>query len=227
VPVGAAVPLPNALVQPLTVWETVYVPAVDTVMDEVVAPLLHNNEPVKLDAVNTELPQLSTTVTVGADGIAFGDAVTLRVELVQPLIVWVTPYVPPVVTVMDEVVAPLLHNNEPVKLDAVNTELPQSLTTATVGAAGIAFGDAVALRVELVQPLIVWMIPYAPPVVTVIDEVVAPLLHNNEPVKLDAVNIELPQLSATAMSGATGIAIGALTPLPAALWQLLTVCVTV
>ena len=38
---------------------------------------------------------------------------------------------------MDEFADPLFHNNEPVKLDAVNTELPQLLTTATVGAAGI------------------------------------------------------------------------------------------
>jgi len=42
-----------------------------TVMDVVVAPLLHNNEPVKLPAVNTELPQLFTTLTEGAVGTAF------------------------------------------------------------------------------------------------------------------------------------------------------------
>lgn len=42
-----------------------------TVIDDVVAPLLHNNDPVNELAVNTELPQLLTTVTTGADGIAF------------------------------------------------------------------------------------------------------------------------------------------------------------
>jgi len=41
-----------------------------TVIDGVVAPLLHNKDPVKEPAVNTELPQLFTTVTVGADGCA-------------------------------------------------------------------------------------------------------------------------------------------------------------
>ena len=40
-------------------------------MDEAVAPLLHNKEPVNNVAVNVELPQLFTTVTPGAAGIAF------------------------------------------------------------------------------------------------------------------------------------------------------------
>ena len=53
--------------------------------------------------------------------------------------------------------------------------------------------------------------------VTVIDVVVAPLLHNNEPVTFDAVNIEFPQLLTTPMVGVAGIAFGADTPLPAAL----------
>ena len=83
-------------------------------MDEVVAPLLQNNEPVKDVAVNIELPQLSTTDTVGADGIAFGAATPLPEGLVQPFTVCVTVYVPAVVTVIDGVVAPLLHNKEPV-----------------------------------------------------------------------------------------------------------------
>ena len=39
-------------------------------MGEAVAPLLHNKEPVNNVAVNVELPQLFTTVTPGADGIA-------------------------------------------------------------------------------------------------------------------------------------------------------------
>ena len=43
---GAATPLPDGLVHPFSVCVTVYVPAVVTVMDEVVAPLLHNKEPV-------------------------------------------------------------------------------------------------------------------------------------------------------------------------------------
>jgi hypothetical protein len=225
---GAATPLPEGLVQPFTVWVTVYVPAVVTVMDEVVAPLLHNKEPVKDVAVNIELPQLFTTVTTGADGIAFGAATPLPEGLVQPFTVWVTEYVPAVVTVMDEVVAPLLHNKEPVNDVAVNIELPQLSTTDTVGAAGIAFGAATPLPEGLVQPFNVCVTEYVPAVVTVIeDEVIASVLHNKEPVKDVAVNIELPQLFTTVTTGADGIACGAATPLPEGLVQPFNVCVTV
>src|SRR4029078_4959676 len=146
-------------------------------MDEVVAPLLHNNEPVKDVAVNIELPQLSTTDTVGADGIAFGVATPLPGRLVHPFSVCVTLYVPAVVTVIDEVVAPLLHNKEPVKEFAVSVEVPQLSTTVTTGADGIAFGAAIPLPEGLVQPFTVCVTVYVPAVVTVMDEVVAPLLH--------------------------------------------------
>jgi hypothetical protein len=40
-------------------------------MEVVVAPLLHNKEPVNEFAVNVELPQLFTTVTPGAAGTGF------------------------------------------------------------------------------------------------------------------------------------------------------------
>jgi hypothetical protein len=59
------------------------VPAVVTVIDAVVAPVLQCRfVPV---AVNTELPQLFVTVTVGGAGIVFGFAVPLVVVLVQPV----------------------------------------------------------------------------------------------------------------------------------------------
>ena len=87
---GAATPLPEGLVQPFTVCVTEYVPAVVTVIeDEVIASVLHNKEPVKDVAVNIELPQLSTTDTVGADGIACGAATPVPEGLVQPFTVWV------------------------------------------------------------------------------------------------------------------------------------------
>ena len=61
---------------------------------------------------------------------------------------------------MDVVVAPLLHNKVPVVPLAVNTELPQLLTTVTVGVAGVAFGagldrweQAPAVREEPVGPV--------------------------------------------------------------------------
>jgi hypothetical protein len=121
-------------------------------MDGVVAPLLHDNEPVNPDAVNTELPQLLPTATIGTATVPVGAAVPLPDTLVQALIVWVTVYVPAADTVMDEVVAPLLHNKDPVVAVAVNTEPPQLFTTVTVGGTGIVFGADVPLPAALVQP---------------------------------------------------------------------------
>ena len=60
------------------------------------------------------------------------------------------------------------------------------------------------------------------------DGVVAPVLHNNVPVKSSAVNIEWPQSSTTTMVGvATTEFTGSANPLPGALVHPLTVCVTV
>ena len=124
-------------------------------MDAVVAPLLHNKVPVVPVAVNIELPQLLTTVTPGTATVPVGAAVPLPSTLVQLFTVWVTVYVPAVDTVMDEVVAPLLHNKLPVVPVAVNTELPQLFTTDTPGAGGIVFGAATPLPAALVQPFTV------------------------------------------------------------------------
>lgn len=55
---------------------------------------------------------------------------------------------------MEVVVSPVLHNNEPVKPEAVNTELPQLLFTATDGAAGVVFGAAMLPPAVLVHPSI-------------------------------------------------------------------------
>ena len=59
-------------------------------IDDEVAPLLHNNEPVNDPAVNTELPQLLTTDTVGANGVVFGAVIPLPAVLVHPFTVCVT-----------------------------------------------------------------------------------------------------------------------------------------
>ena len=67
---GTATADPAALVQPFTFWVTLYVPPAVTVIEEVVAPLLHNKVPVAL-VVNTVFPQLLTAVTFGVDGVAF------------------------------------------------------------------------------------------------------------------------------------------------------------
>ena len=113
---GAAVPLAAGLVHPFIVCVTVYVPAAVTVIDAVVAPVLHNNVPVNEPAVNTELLQLLVTVTVGAGTLEFtGAATPLPGVLVHPFTVCVTVYVPAAVTVMEVVVAPVLHNKVPVE----------------------------------------------------------------------------------------------------------------
>ena len=57
-------------------------------IDAVVAPVLHNKGPVNDAAVNVELPQLFTTVTVGAGTFEFiGAATPLPGALVQPFTV--------------------------------------------------------------------------------------------------------------------------------------------
>jgi len=179
---GAAIPLPEGLAQPFTVCVTVYAPGVVAVIDPVIPVLLHNNDPVYPDAVNTELPQLFTTLTTGADGTVNGDAVPVPSALVHPFNVWVAVYVPSVCTVIDAVVAPVLHNNEPALPDAVSTELPQLLATFTVGADGIAMGAAVTLPALLAHPFNVCVTEYVPPVCTVMAPVVSPVLHSNDPV---------------------------------------------
>ena len=63
----------------------------DTVIEAVVAPVLHNNEPVYEPAVRVVLPQVFTTVTVGAGTFeATGAAVPTPNGPVHPFIVWET-----------------------------------------------------------------------------------------------------------------------------------------
>ena len=83
------VPLPAALVHPFTVDFTVKVAELVTVIDDVVAPLLHNKFPAAV-VERTELPQLFTTVTTGVAGIVLGTEVPLPAALVQPFTVAVT-----------------------------------------------------------------------------------------------------------------------------------------
>ena len=89
----------------MTVCVTVYVAASVTVIDDVVALLFHSNDPAKPDAVKTEFPQLSVTLTVGADGMVNGADAALPAALAQPFTVCVTVYVDELLTVMDDVVA--------------------------------------------------------------------------------------------------------------------------
>ena len=58
--------------------------------------------------------------------------------------------------------------------------------------------------------------------------VVSPVLHNNVPVKPDAVNVELPQLFSTVTTGASTTELkGAAIPDPASPVHPFTVCATV
>jgi hypothetical protein len=59
------------------------------VIEGVVAPVFHNNEPFAV-VDNMLLPQLFTTVTTGVDGVALGEAVAFPAALVQPFVVAVT-----------------------------------------------------------------------------------------------------------------------------------------
>ena len=124
-------------------------------IDEVFAPLLHNNVPVALvDKVEVPL-QLSVTLTDGAVGVVFGDAVPDPAALVQPLTVVVTVYVPALATVIVDNDEPLLQSNVPVAfVDKVDVPLQLS-TTVTDGAVGVVFGDAVPDPAALVHPLTV------------------------------------------------------------------------
>ena len=66
---GAATPEPEALIHPLTVCVSVYVPALFTLIDDVVSVVFHNRVPdAVVDKVDVPL-QLLTTLTDGVDGV--------------------------------------------------------------------------------------------------------------------------------------------------------------
>lgn len=121
-----------------------------TVIDEVDAPLLHNNVPAAV-VESVELPQLFTTVTLGVTGIVLGADVPDPVPLVHPLTVVVTVYIAASFTVIDAAVALLLHNSVPPAV-VESIELPQLFTTVIPGVAGIALGADVPLPTSLLQP---------------------------------------------------------------------------
>ena len=52
--------------------------------------MLHDKDPPLVLVVKTEVPQLSVTVTTGADGVAFGAAIPEPAALTQPFIACVT-----------------------------------------------------------------------------------------------------------------------------------------
>jgi hypothetical protein len=120
----------------------------------VVAPVLQDKLP-EAGVYSTVFPQLLVTVTVGTDGMVRGADEAAPIELVQPLTLVVTPYTVAFVTVMEEVVALLLHSNAPVEV-VYRKELPQLLISVTVGFAGVDRGLAMAMPAGLTQPPTVW-----------------------------------------------------------------------
>ncbi len=104
-------------------------------MEEVVSLLLHNNVPVALvDKVDVP-SQLFTTVTTGGGGVTFGAAIAEPGRLVHPFTFCVTVYVPPVETVIEAVVALLLHNNVPAAV-VDKVDVPLQLSTTIISGAG-------------------------------------------------------------------------------------------
>ena len=91
---------------------------------------------------------------------------------------------------IDDVVSPVLHSNEPVNPEAVNTELPQLLATDTTGASGNFFGEPWATTHPLVHPFTVSLTKYGSLFATFIDDVVSPVLHSSVPVVFEAERIE-------------------------------------
>jgi putative N-acetylmannosamine-6-phosphate epimerase len=191
--------------------------------------MFHNNNEPGTDGIvdNVDVPlQLLTTVTIGVAGVVFGAAVPDPASLAQPSTVCVTVYVPAVLTIMEEVFAPVLHNKVPDAVVDKVVEPLQLLTTFTIGVAGVAFGAAVPEPAKLVQPSTVCVTVYVPAVLTIMEEVVAPVLHINVPVAVvDKVEVPL-QLLTTFTTGAVGVVFGAAVPKPDSLIHPSTICLT-
>jgi hypothetical protein len=203
----------------------VYTPAAVTVIEVVVSPSLHSNEPAVLVCKVDVLLQLFIVIIEGATGIFFGAAEFVPKPLVQPNAEAVTLYEPTEVTVIEVVVAPVFQSNEPVEV-VDKTEDPQLFATVITGVPGVTFGFAVLLPAILTHPFTVCVTVYTPAENTVTDVVVAPVLQFNEPVAVvDKIEM-LPHSSVSDTEGIGGATFGAATPAPAALVQPFTVVVT-
>jgi hypothetical protein len=123
-----------------------------TVIDEVVWPVFQNSVPwATVD--NVDEPQVFATVITGLAGVGFGAATPVPGVLVTPLTVCFTVYTPVLVTVIEEVVSPVLHRNDPVAV-VDRVELPQLFTTVTSG--GGTTGDSGMSKASLSKVNIVF-----------------------------------------------------------------------
>jgi hypothetical protein len=135
-----------------------------TVIDGVVAPLLHNTLlPGAVLMPSCTVPPSQKVVLPLADmlpeGIGFTVTVALAGADVQPSAVAVTEYVPEAFAVMDDVVAPVLHSQltPPVLVEAVSVTLPPEQKTVLpladmAGVVGFGLTVTVMLLVVMVQP---------------------------------------------------------------------------
>jgi len=125
-------------------------------MDDVVWPVLQVKVPPEGVATKVENPQLGVALMVGAAGVPLVNPVALPFGLGHPLAaVCLTVYVVAVVTLIEEVVAPVLHSNVPVADVERIDEPSQLLVTVTSGAGGTVFGAAVTKESGPVQPAVV------------------------------------------------------------------------
>jgi hypothetical protein len=170
-------------------------------MDWVVAPVDHTL-PVADEAVKATLPPAQKVVgppgvTVGVAGNGFTvTVVPADAAEVQPPLVTVTVYVPPVETVIDWVVAPVDHKL-PVAEDEVKVTLPPAQNVVgppavMVGVGGVGFTvTVVPADVAALQPAMVTVTVYVPAVETVMACVVAPV-DQRLPVADEDVKVTLP-----------------------------------
>ena len=212
---------------PLTVVLTLYVPVVDTIIDAVVSPVLHNNEPAEPVVRVDVLLQLLTTVITGVAGVDVGAATTLLWLLLHPFTVELTVYVAAAVTDIEDVVAlPGAHNNEPVdEVDTVSVP-SQLLTTIITGIGGAVLGDATTVDTGLIHPFAVcWVAEYVPATLTgIMPKCDPPGVHVIVPEAPDAVNVDVAlQLSTPLRLRAGGIVNGTAVPMLVGLVQPLTV----
>ena len=167
------------------------VPALLTVIEDVVAPLLQTNV-VFEEAVAVSITEVVVHVnTLSAPALTVGGVIswvtTTTSEAVQPFPVFVavTVNVPALLTGIDEVVAPLLQTNvvfeEAVAVSSTEVVVQVNTLSApalTVG--GVMFWVTTTTS-EAVQPFPVFVAVTVnvPALLTGIDEVVAPLLQTN------------------------------------------------
>src|SRR5260221_655426 len=156
---------------------------------EVVAPVLHSKvvEPVPPAGVAVSVEGRALAHTSGLFTVTVGFGLTVRVpepEPVQPFVsVTVTLYVPAVLVLIVEVVAPVLHAKPaaPVPPDGVAVNVVGSALAHTSGLFTVTVGFGLTVRVpdpEPVQPFVsVTVTENVPVVLLLIVEVVAPVLH--------------------------------------------------